>query len=186
MLFTQSNENLSILGSNHKFGKGCSRQSGVCSDPITTLLRIPDCSKPLLKTYIMLFITVPFYDDAFIYFFKCPNALYTYFVFAVTEKWTCQSKCGKCSLTSENSLFKLVRWPRAEYSKCLNTEWGIYEKRGYVVLHSKEALHSLKKESGNVDLYALEYAHTYIVARTRMCTCARIHKQKETQTQHST
>lgn len=103
-------------------------------------------------------------------FLKCPDALYSHFLFAVTEKSTCQSKWGECSLTSENSLFKLLGWPRAEYSKCLNTEWGIYEKRGYVVLHSKEALHSLERESGNVDLYAQEYthkcAHTYVHMHT--------------------
>ncbi len=110
--------------------------------------------------------------------FLWPDALYSQFRFAIAEKCTCQSKWGECSLTSENSLFKLIWWPRAEYSKCLNTEWGIYEKRGYVVLHSKEALHSLEKESGNVDLYALEYTRALI----QSCTCTHIQKQKNTDT----
>lgn len=105
--------------------------------------------------------------------------IFTFFVFAVAEKCTCQSKWGECSLTSENSLFKLVWWPRAEYSKCLNTQWGIYEKCGYVVLHSKKALHSLEKESGNVDLYALEYMHTYTVLHTHLCTCTHIQKTEK-------
>lgn len=103
----------------------------------------------------------------------------SHFLLAVAEKCICQSKRAECSLTSENSLFKLVLWPRAEYSKCLNTEWGIYEKRGYVVLHPKEALHSPEEESGNVDLYALEYTRACATVHARIC--ARAHTSRRGQ-----
>lgn len=109
-----------------------------------------------------------FHDNAF--FASCHGDLYTYFLFALTEKWTCQSKGGKCSLTSENSLFKSAQGLRAVDGKCLNTEWSIYENRGNVVLHSEEALHPLRTESGNVDLYALPCAHTYVHVHTHTQT----------------
>lgn len=95
------------------------------------------------------------------------------------------SNRGECSLASDASLFKLVWWLRAEHSRCLNTKWGIHEKYGYVVLHSKEALHLLRKESGNVNLYALENIYSYSRVRTHMCTCTHIQKQKYTNTAHS-
>lgn len=133
----------------------------------------------IILYYSTFFITIHLFICLFIL-----NAFYYHFLFAVAEKCTCQSKWGECSLTSENSLFKLVWWPRAAYSKCLNTEWGIYEKRCCVVLHSKEALHSLEKESGNVDLCAPEYTRAYASVHTRMCTCT--HRQKQQKHRHNT
>lgn len=109
---------------------------------------------------------------------KWPKPLYSYFLFTVTEKCTCQSKWGECSLTSENSLFKLVWWPSAEYSKSLNAEWGIYEKRSYVVFHSEEALHSVEEESGNVDLFC-SGAYTHLDKHAHIDVHMRTHPQPE-------